>query len=141
VAHPNMSSPRWTTGTITASPDEIAPFHWVRLGELRRYRRLAARLENPRGSASGTVRAIWFWGSRWRRALFWAGIAATFVMGLATAITVATIAVHCGVREDLRGAEAKKKRPARWYARREFGCGTGAAVGVGCCSVNPPPSG
>ena len=31
--------------------------------------------------------------------LFWAGIAATFVMGLGTAITVATIAVHRGVRQ------------------------------------------
>ena len=36
--------------------------------------------------------------------LFWAGIAATFVMGLGTAITVAAIAVHRGIgRRTWRG--------------------------------------
>jgi len=45
-------------------------------------------------SASGPVRApFWFWCSRWRRGCSGAGIAATFVMGLGTAITVAAIAI------------------------------------------------
>ena len=45
--------------------------------------------------------------------LFWAGIAATFVMGLGTAITVATIAVIARVRQATsRGASAPAARAA-----------------------------
>ena len=48
--------------------------------------------------------------------LFWAGIAATFVMGLGTAITVATIAVHRGLRQG-PGAAAWRAPAATAAAR------------------------
>ena len=43
--------------------------------------------------------------------LFWAGVAATFVMGLGTAITVATIATHRG-RRHAPGPSASPPRAA-----------------------------
>ena len=45
--------------------------------------------------------------------LFWAGIAATFVMGLGTAITVATIAVRRRVRQGPRPAAQRRPRRRR----------------------------
>jgi nickel/cobalt transporter (NicO) family protein len=52
--------------------------------------------------------------------LFWAGIAATFVMGLGTAITVATIAVIAVSAKDL----------ARWLSRAGEGSGTLVMRGI-----------
>jgi nickel/cobalt exporter len=52
--------------------------------------------------------------------LFWAGIAATFVMGLGTAITVATIAVLAVSAKDL----------ARWLSGGSEGGGTLVMRGI-----------
>jgi hypothetical protein len=77
--------------------------------------------------------------------LFWAGIAATFVMGLGTAITVATIAVIAVSAKDLAQRSAAAARAAaRWSCagmelRR---CGAGAAVRCRPAVRLPsPPSG
>ena len=63
--------------------------------------------------------------------LFWAGIAATFVMGLGTAITVATIAVRRRVRQRARAAaqfRARRRRHADHARHRIRRGGAGAAV-------------
>ena len=72
----------------------MGPRAWARRRTTRRAGRLEARaVGHRRGRACGRAPArSWCWSSRWRRACFWAGIAATFVMGLGTAITVAAIA-------------------------------------------------
>ena len=75
--------------------------------------------------------------------LFWAGIAATFVMGLGTAITVATIAVVAVSAKGLaRRLSAEAKAAARWScaasnsARPAWCCCSASA----CCSAISPPN-
>ena len=76
--------------------------------------------------------------------LFWAGIAATFVMGLGTAITVATIAVIAVSAKDLA---RRLSGAARAAARCSCAASNSAPPGwcccsvSGCCSAISPPSG
>ena len=77
--------------------------------------------------------------------LFWAGIAATFVMGLGTAITVAAIAV-IAVSAHRPGATPERRQRRRRHAdharHRIRRGGTGAVVRRSvCCSAISPPSG
>ena len=65
--------------------------------------------------------------------LFWAGIAATFVMGLGTAITVAAIAMLRCPREGSRSASAAVATAA---ARSSCAASSSAPPGWCCCSVS-----
>ena len=77
--------------------------------------------------------------------LFWAGIAATFVMGLGTAITVAAIAVIAVSAKDLaqRLSGGTRGRRRADHARRrirlppDWCCCSASA----CCSAMSPPNG
>jgi ABC-type nickel/cobalt efflux system permease component RcnA len=72
-------------------PDELAgPGGW--------WRGLAAILTVGIRPCSGAILVLVF---ALAQGLFWAGIAATFVMGLGTAITVATIAVVAVFAKDV----------------------------------------
>ena len=75
--------------------------------------------------------------------LFWAGIAATFVMGLGTAITVATIAVIAVSAKDLarRLSGGREGGGALVMRGVEFGAaGLVLLFGAACCSAISPPS-
>ena len=65
--------------------------------------------------------------------LFWAGVAATFVMGLGTAITVATIAVIAVSAKDIAGASAPAATAA---ARCSCAASSSAPPGWCCCSAS-----
>ena len=76
--------------------------------------------------------------------LFWAGIAATFVMGLGTAITVATIAVIAVSAKDLarRLSGGSEGGGALVMRGIEFGAADWCCCSVSaCCSDTWPPSG
>ena len=83
-----------TTATITVHDEHCGHSHGPTPDELAGPGGWQRGLARSSPSACGPARArSWFWCLRLAQGLFWAGIAATFVMGLGTAITVATIAV------------------------------------------------
>jgi nickel/cobalt transporter (NicO) family protein len=95
------------------TPDELAgPGGWRR--------GLAAILTVGIRPCSGAILVLVF---ALAQGLFWAGIAATFVMGLGTAITVATIAVVAVVAKDVarRLSEGRNQRGALVMRGIEFG--------------------
>ena len=102
-------------------PDELAgPGGWRR--------GLAAILTVGIRPCSGAILVLVF---ALAQGLFWAGIAATFVMGLGTAITVATIAVVAVFAKDVarRLSEGRDRGGTLIMRGIEFGCGgAGAAV-------------
>ena len=76
--------------------------------------------------------------------LFSAGVAATLVMGLGTAITVAALAGHRGVGEDLAQPPERRKGGRRHavHARRGLRHSRiGGAARVGLLFGYSPPSG
>ena len=99
-------------GTRTPEPQELAgPGGWKR--------GLTAIVAVGLRPCSGAILVLVF---TLAQGLFWAGIAATFVMGLGTAITVAAIAVTV-TAADLGGRFAKARSygmlvPARHRSRR-----------------------
>ena len=94
-------------------PDELAgPGGWRR--------GLAAILTVGIRPCSGAILVLVF---ALAQGLFWAGIAATFVMGLGTAITVATIAVAAVFAKDMarRLSEGRDRGGALVMRGIEFG--------------------
>ena len=75
--------------------------------------------------------------------LFWAGVAATFVMGLGTAITVAAIAVIAVSAKDLaRRLSGHEGGGALLMRGVEFGAaGLVLLFGSACCWAMSRPSG
>jgi nickel/cobalt exporter len=97
-------------------PSELAGKHWLRRG-------LAAIVAVGLRPCSGAIIVLVF---ALTQGLFWIGVASTFVMGLGTAITVATIATVAVGARGLAGRLAKAKPGAGLIALR--GLETAAAV-------------
>jgi nickel/cobalt exporter len=97
-------------------PQELAGRHWLRRG-------LTAIVAVGLRPCSGAIIVLVF---ALAQGLFWIGVAATFVMGLGTAITVAAIATLAVGARGLAGRLAKAKPGAGMVAIR--GLETAAAV-------------
>jgi nickel/cobalt transporter (NicO) family protein len=97
-------------------PRELTGRHWLRRG-------LAAIIAVGLRPCSGAIIVLVF---ALAQGLFWIGVAATFVMGLGTAVTVATIATLAVGARGLAGRLAKAKPGASLLIVR--GLETGAAV-------------
>jgi ABC-type nickel/cobalt efflux system permease component RcnA len=109
-----------TTITTTAIPP-LGPRPCAGTGRARRAGRMAARaLRDRRGGLAAVLGAILVLVFALAQGLFWAGVAATFVMGLGTAVTVAVIATIAV------GARASAKR----FADTRSGYGALAMRGI-----------
>jgi len=97
-------------------PSELTGKHWLRRG-------LAAIIAVGLRPCSGAIIVLVF---ALAQGLFWVGVASTFVMGLGTAITVATIATIAVGARGFAGRLAKAKPGAGLLALR--GLETAAAV-------------
>jgi nickel/cobalt exporter len=97
-------------------PRELTGRHWLRRG-------LAAIVAVGLRPCSGAIIVLVF---ALAQGLFWIGVAATFVMGLGTAVTVASIATLAVGARGLAGRLAKAKPGASLLIVR--GLETGAAV-------------
>jgi nickel/cobalt exporter len=102
--------------THALEPRELTGRHWLRRG-------LAAIVAVGLRPCSGAIIVLVF---ALAQGLFWIGVAATFVMGLGTAVTVASIATLAVGARGLAGRLAKAKPGARLLIVR--GLETGAAV-------------
>ena len=117
------------------TPDQLAgPGGWRRgLGAI-----LAVGLRPCSGAILVLVFAL-------AQGLFWAGIAATFVMGLGTAITVATIAVIAvsakGLARRLSAGARGRRRAGACAASNSPPPGSCCCSASACCSAISPPNG